>query len=169
MARLLAALVAALSAAPALAQGGLEPSAGRLPPVAAPLRSPPPAGPAAPPSRGSVLEQVNGVVREVDQQTHRIVVEAGGERVTLSLDRNTMVYTASGLGTVLDVVPGSQVRAGRNADMVAYWVQIRPAAPAAAPASAGSTVSSAGPPAPAPASAPPPAAEPAGATSTTRR
>jgi hypothetical protein len=49
--------------------------------------------------------------------------------VTLSLDRNTMVYTAAGLGTVLDVVPGSHIRAGRNADFLAYWVQVR--APAA--------------------------------------
>jgi hypothetical protein len=77
-----------------------------------------------------VLEQVTGTVKEVDRKEHRIVVESsGGVRITLSLDRNTMVYTSSGLGTVLDVVPGAQIRAGRNADMVAYWVQLRPSAP----------------------------------------
>jgi hypothetical protein len=75
-----------------------------------------------------VLEQLSGVVREVDRKSHHITLETGtgGERVTLALDRNTMVYTASGLGTVLDVVPGAQIRAGRNADFVAYWVQVRP-------------------------------------------
>jgi hypothetical protein len=36
-----------------------------------------------------------------------------------------MVYTATGLGTPLDVVPGVQIRAGRNADSLAYWVQVR--------------------------------------------
>ena len=153
MARTPLALVAALAAAPALAQGGIDPSSGRLPPVGAPIVTPrggPTTTPDSPPSHGSVLEQVNGVVREVDRKANRIVVESGGTQVTLSLDRNTMVYTSHGLGTVLDVVPGAQVRAGRNADMVAYWVQIRPAAPAAKAAA-------------------PPAAEPAGAASTAPR
>ena len=134
MVRSLAALVASLTAALALAQGGLDPSTGRLPPVGAPIVNPrnntPSAGPSAPPARGTVLEQLNGVVKEVDRKGHRIVVESGGAQITLSLDRNTMVYTQNGLGTVLDVVPGAQIRAGRNADMVAYWVQVRPTAPA---------------------------------------
>ncbi len=81
-----------------------------------------------------MLEQVSGTVREVDRERHRIALDVGGERVTLSLDRNTFVYTASGLGTVLDVVPGAQVRAGRNAEFVAYWIQVRPPAAGNAPA-----------------------------------
>jgi hypothetical protein len=138
MTRVPAALLAALVALPALGQGGLEPS-GRLPPT-----PPPPAPspehakpvelPSSTPSRGTVLEQVTGTVKEVDRKAHRIVVETAGDRVTLSLDRNTMVYTSGGLGTVLDVIPGAQIRAGRNADMVAYWVQIRPSALPGAPA-----------------------------------
>ena len=141
------ALLGLLAAAPALAQGGLEPS-GRLPPVATP---PPPSSPKnatpvplpAPMARGAVLEQVTGTVRDVDRKEHRIVVDTGGGApVTLSLDRNTMVYTAAGLGTVLDVVPGAHIRAGRNADMVAYWVQVRPTAPPPSPAPEAATTTS---------------------------
>jgi hypothetical protein len=73
-----------------------------------------------------VLVEVDGVVREVDRKAQRIAVDAGAERVTLSIDRNTMVYTSAGLGTVLDVVPGARIRAGRNAEFLAYWVQVRP-------------------------------------------
>ena len=140
MVRPLAVLSAALSllaAAPARAQGSLEPS-GRLPPVSprpgdgGTPESPPKKAvavetPAAPLTRGAVLEQVSGIVRQVDRKDHKFTVEpAGGDRVTLSMDRNTMVYTSAGLGTVLDVVPGAVIRAGRNADFVAYWVQVRP-------------------------------------------
>jgi hypothetical protein len=84
--------------------------------------------PTAPLPRGAVLEQLSGVVREVDRKSHHITVEANGERVTLAMDRNTMVYTSAGLGTVLDVTAGAQIRAGRNADFVAYWIQVRPVA-----------------------------------------
>jgi hypothetical protein len=85
--------------------------------------------PTRPLPRGAVLEQLSGVVREIDRKSHHLTVEApGGERVTLAMDRNTMVYTSAGLGTVLDVVPGAQIRAGRNAEFVAYWVQVRPPA-----------------------------------------
>ncbi len=131
MSRTTAALLLALAAASARAQGPLGPS-GRLPPVPPGPAAPPPPpkdapteSPALPPQRGSVLAEVSGNVREVDRKAHQIAIEADGGVVTLSLDRNTMVYTPSGLGTVLDVVPGAQVRAGRNADFLAYWVQVR--------------------------------------------
>jgi hypothetical protein len=42
-----------------------------------------------------------------------------------------MVYTPAGLGTVLDVKPGAQVRAGKNAKGVAFWIQVRADGPAA--------------------------------------
>jgi hypothetical protein len=144
MARPLVLLLAALAASPARGQGPLEPS-GRLPPVASPAAPEPPRkatpapAPAGPLPRGAVLEPVSGTVREVDRAAQTITVETAGERVTLSMDRNTMVYTPAGLGTVLDVVPGAQIRAGRNADLVAYWVQVRapagraPGPPPAAP------------------------------------
>jgi hypothetical protein len=136
MARSPVLLLALLAAVPALAQGPLEPS-GRLPPVGStvprddpgkpPRKAAPVEAPAAPLPRGAVLEQLSGVVREVDRKEHQVTVETtGGERVKLAMDRNTMVYTSAGLGTVLDVTPGAQVRAGRNAEFVAYWVQVRP-------------------------------------------
>jgi hypothetical protein len=72
-----------------------------------------------------VLEEVSGTVRDIDRQAYRIELDTASGPVTISLDRNTMVYTASGLATVLDVRPGTQIRAGRNADFLAYWVQVR--------------------------------------------
>jgi hypothetical protein len=160
MTRPLLALLAALAALPARAQGHLEPS-GRLPPVAPPAPAPPdgippkaaPAKSAAPLPRGAVLEPVSGTVRDVDRMGHRITIDTGSEHVTLSTDRNTMVYTSAGLGTVLDVVPGAQIRAGRNADFVAYWVQVRPpagkgsGAPAPAPGQGAGPAGGAGAPA----------------------
>lgn len=117
-----------------------QPSAPDSPPPGAPLSSAgePGAPKGAPPEppvtraergrppvpRGAVLEEVSGIVREVDRKAHRLGVETGSGAVTLSLDRNTMVYTSAGLATVLDVRPGVRIRAGRNADFLAYWVQV---------------------------------------------
>ena len=142
MIRLLVVPLLAL-ALPALAQGPVDPT-GRLPPVAPPTRPAPPGEPPrkavpverspAPLPHGAILEQVSGTVVSVDRQTHQFTLDAAGEKITLSMDRNTMVYTPAGLGTVLDVVPGAPVRAGRNADLVAFWVQVRPIPKAAASA-----------------------------------
>jgi hypothetical protein len=131
------ALAALLLAAPDAT--GLAPS---LPPVAAPTgqAGQPAAGPQSgspapgraptrsatqPIPRGAVLEEVSGVLEGFDRQAHRLTVGTAGGEVTLSVDRNTMVYTSAGLGTVADLVPGSQLRAGRNAEALAYWVQVR--------------------------------------------
>jgi len=95
------------------------------PPSPAPAARAEPLPAKAPVPRGAVLEEVSGTVREVDRKAHKLAVETAAGNVTLSLDRNTMVYTTTGLGTVLDVAPGQQVRAGRNADFLAYWVQVR--------------------------------------------
>ena len=105
-----------------------------VPPGAAPRAALPAGSSAATPAarapkepvlRGTVLEEVAGKVAEIDRKAHRLRIETASGPVTLSLDRNTMVYTATGLGTVLDLAPGVQVRAGRNADFLAYWVQVR--------------------------------------------
>lgn len=138
MARSPAPLLALLLAVPAFAQGPVEPS-GRLPPVNPPLPRDDPGKPprkaapvetqAAPLPRGAVLEQLSGVVRDVDRKAHHVTIEtSGGDHVKLALDRNTMVYTSAGLGTALDITSGAHVRAGRNAEFVAYWVQVRPVA-----------------------------------------
>lgn len=135
-----AAICAALVAATAHAQAPGRSSL-TIPPTAAPQpRAEPPAtprppGPRPPVVRGSVLEEVSGAVREVDRKAHRLTVETASGPVSLSLDRNTMVYTASGLGTILDLAPDQQIRAGRNADFLAYWVQVRGGPAKAAPAS----------------------------------
>jgi hypothetical protein len=122
-----------LLGAVARAQGLTEPAPDGRPPAAAPDAqqpgtTPPASTPGVTLPRGAVLEEVTGVVRGVDRKAHTIAVDANGKEVTLSLDRNTMVYTAAGLGTVLDLVPGAQIKAGRNAESLAYWVQVRPPA-----------------------------------------
>jgi hypothetical protein len=92
---------------------------------------PPPATAAKKPlPRAAVLDEVSGVLRAVSPADHRLTIQTAGGDVSLGFDRNTMVYTSSGLGTVRDLVPGVQLRAGRNADMLAYWVLVRPASPA---------------------------------------
>jgi hypothetical protein len=132
MTRATLALLLALAGA-ARAQGVAHPPPDARPPGAA---APGPGVRGVTLPRGAVLEEVSGVVREVDRKAQRLSVEANGAPVTLSLDRNTMVYTAAGLGTVIDLVPGAQVRAGRNAEFLAYWIQVRaPAGKADAPPS----------------------------------
>jgi len=126
------ALLLALAVASARAQGLNDPPPDGRPPAAARDPLPPANAPDArakalptPLPRGAILEEVSGTVRDVDRKGHRFAVDVNGEKVTLALDRNTMVYTPAGLGTVLDVVPGAQIRAGRNAEFLAYWVQVR--------------------------------------------
>jgi hypothetical protein len=143
------ALLAAALLTPAAARG--QPQHGDAPTVPAPTTPPPDASapisptppavdkpadasasdaakrsePAKPLPRASVLEDVAGTVREVDRKAHRIVVDAPGGPVTLTLDRNTLVYGPRGLVTPFEVRPGAQVRVGRNAEFVAYWVAVR--------------------------------------------
>ncbi len=135
------ALALALAAASASAQtpAPREGAPGTPPTATAP--APPSTAPAPPVSssqplprsqsveRGTVLEEVSGKVAEIDRRSHTLRIETTSGPVTLSLDRNTMVYTANGLGTVLDVTPGAQIRAGRNADLLAYWIQVRAVPP----------------------------------------
>jgi len=125
------ALALAVAAAAARAQTPPPPAAAApLPPVspagapAAPA-APPPAPRREPPPRGAVLEEVAGTVAEIDRATNRLRVDTAAGPVTLTLDRNTMVYTGAALGTVLDVSAGARIRAGRNADFRAYWVQVQ--------------------------------------------
>lgn len=138
-------LAAALLAPVALAQAPAAPEekpAAPQPP-AGDIRGtlPPPrliAAPERPRTPDSVLQEVVGTVRAVDRAAHRITVATAAGDVTLHLDRNTLIYGPGGLVTVLDVVPGATVRAGRDAGMKAYWVTVTarpvaPAGPAAAP------------------------------------
>uniref|UniRef100_UPI001F55AF14 hypothetical protein n=1 Tax=Anaeromyxobacter oryzisoli TaxID=2925408 RepID=UPI001F55AF14 len=99
-----------------------------------------------PPPRGTVLEDVTGTVHGVDRRAHRIEIDTASGRVALTLDRNTLVYGPRGLVTPLDVQPGATVRAGRNADFLAYWIAVRAADPAAASAPGGGASGKSGPP-----------------------
>lgn len=150
LAVLAAAALAAAPVRPAAAADPAPPAAAPADPAAAPVdfgqKKPAPA---------AVLEEITGTVAAVDRQTRRIELTTAKGPVTLGLDRNTLVYTKAGLGTALDIAPGQPIRAGRNAQSVAYWVQIRPA-PAAKPAA--TPAPEAAPPAAAPAPATPPAA-----------
>lgn len=137
-----AASAGAQSSIPGGAGRGMTPPMIPTPPSASPSPStssaqPPRAGkdPKEPVQRGTVLEEVSGKVADIDRRVHKLRVDTASGPVTLSLDRNTMVYTSTGLGTVLDVVPGAQIRAGRNADFLAFWVQVRatPQPPASTP------------------------------------
>ncbi|HTN51226.1 MAG TPA: hypothetical protein VML50_02385 [Anaeromyxobacter sp.] len=89
-------------------------------------------------------------MKQVDPVAHVLTIEAAGGPVSLGLDRNTLVYGPTGLVTPLDLTPGALVRAGRNADALAYWIQIRaparPATPAAPPGQGSSPTGGAGPP-----------------------
>jgi hypothetical protein len=111
-------------------------------------------------------------VRDIDRKQHRLTVATAGGEVTLSLDRNTMVYTPAGLGTVLDLAKGTQIRAGRNADFLAYWVQVRGAPPTTAtPTPGGGPPPAAGGPPPGEvpstgAATPPPGPMPSGGATT---
>ncbi len=153
MQKTLLALALALPALAGRAQAPDRPAGSTplAPAPATPAEPPPSAKAKAPLPRGAVLEEVSGTVREVDRKVHRLAVETAAGPVSLSLDRNTMVYTAAGLGTMLDLVPGQQIRAGRNADFLAYWVQVRgpvkaepPSTPAQGTGPAGSAAAPAG-------------------------
>jgi len=101
-------------------------------------RAVPSGAPAADASRESSppLAVVNGVVRSLDLAAHTVQLDVGGDVQTLGLDRNTLVYVAGGLSTVFALRPGDEVRAGRNGQAVAYWIQVlRAPAPGAPPAS----------------------------------
>lgn len=141
----LAAALAFFAAAPARSDQQ-DATASTAPPAAAPAGSPGAAarpgdaagkgsGRAAPTRKAippaAVLEEVEGTVKAIDRNAHRLEVATQHGDVSLTFDRNTMVYTARGMGTVLDVVPGAELRAGRNASFVVYWIQVR--APGNAP------------------------------------
>ncbi|ACL65740.1 conserved hypothetical protein [Anaeromyxobacter dehalogenans 2CP-1] len=120
------------------------------------------AKPAKPLPRASVLEEVVGTVKEVDRAHHRLTIDAAAGPVTLTIDRNTLVYGPAGLTTVLDVVAGASVRAGRNADDLAYWVTVRgPQRPPSTPAQ-GTGPGGGGPPPAGEGGAPAPTAPPPG-------
>jgi hypothetical protein len=124
--------------------------AGEAPP-AAPAASPP-ASPSAPSSAPSPappsVTEVSGAVSTVDLQRHRLTVDTAAGPVELGWDRNTLIYQPGGATTASAVRPGWILKAGLDAARTAYWIQVRPPAPAPPPA------------APAPPAPPPPSPSP---------
>jgi hypothetical protein len=114
---------AAPAAEPAIGDDG--------PPPSAYLPAPPVAQQASPPA-ATPLAVVDGRIRAVDLAAHAVEIELGGDTVRLGIDRNTLVYLPAGRATVADLRPGDQVRVGRNGRELAYWIEVRRAAPAAA-------------------------------------
>lgn len=109
-----------------------------------------PAVAAAPDGGPLGLEIRSGRVAAVDWGDRRVTVLGGGGRLELGFDRNTVVFLVGRLGTMRDVLPGVEVRAGVGQDGVAAWIEIGPspsdggaagpgdgAAPAAGSGSAG--------------------------------
>jgi hypothetical protein len=156
MTRLPLALAALLALSVARAQE-TPPAASPEAAPASPAAAAPAAAPAPEPQRpgarivprGAVLEEVAGTLEAIDRSGHRLTIGTASGPVSLGVDRNTMVYTGAGLGTVRDLVPGLQLRAGRNAEFLAYWVQVRPvpSAPTSTPGQGTGPAGAAGPPA----------------------
>lgn len=81
------------------------------------------------PSSATVIEEITGTVASIDRRSQKVEIATSKGARILSLDRNTLVFTTAGLGTVRDLKPGVAVRAGRNALSSAYWIQIWPSSP----------------------------------------
>jgi hypothetical protein len=72
-------------------------------------------------------------VIDIDHRTHRLRLRTTAGEVILSFDRNTLVLTPSGAATPLHLAAGAKVRAGRDRDQRAAWVEVRPAPSTPAP------------------------------------
>jgi hypothetical protein len=84
---------------------------------------------------GAFLDEVSGTVQAVDRVHHRVTIDTRSGPTEIALDRNTLVYGPRGLGTVLDVTPGAEIRAGRDSHALAFWILLRPAGPTTEPSS----------------------------------
>lgn len=85
-----------------------------------------PALAAAPDGGPPGLEVRSGRVAAVDWGDRRVTLLGAGGRLELGFDRNTVVFLVGRLGTLRDVLPGVEVRAGVGQDGVAAWIEIGP-------------------------------------------
>jgi hypothetical protein len=109
-------LLAAMMAA-AVANDTSPPTADRPAKKPAPAVRPPGAPVASLPS-------VEGELVEVDHRAHRLRLRTTAGEVLLAFDRNTLVRTPAGAATPLHLVAGAKVRAGRDGDARAAWVEV---------------------------------------------
>jgi hypothetical protein len=100
---------------------------------AAPAAVRPPARPAGAPAAS--LPTVEGELLEVDHGAHRLRLRTAEGELLLFFDRNTLVLGPAGAATPLALRVGARVRAGREGDTRASWVELRapPSTPTASP------------------------------------
>lgn len=84
-----------------------------------------PALAAAPAGGPPGLEIRSGSVVAMDWGDRRVTLLGTAGRFDLGFDRNTVVYLMGRLGTLRDLLPGVEVRAGVGQDEVAAWIEIR--------------------------------------------
>lgn len=112
------------------------------------------------------LPTVVGEIIEIDHRLHRLRLRTVDGELSLGFDRNTAFLGPAGATTPLQLVPGLRVRAGRDGEVRAAWVDLHPieppapAPPAPAPPAPAPAPSAPAPAPSAPATAPAPAAPP---------
>lgn len=115
-------LLAALAALPPAAQPPATLAAPKRTAAARPVALP-----------AASLPTVEGEILAIDHREHRLRLRTAGGELVLSFDRNTMILEPGGAATPLQLVPGSVVKAGRDGEARAAWVELRP--PPSAPGS----------------------------------
>ena len=108
-----------------------------------------PEAPTAPPADAAARPKtVSGTLSEVVPAQHRVTMAAADGPVTLSLDRNTLVFLETRQGTVQDLAAGLPARASVGPKGEAYWIELLPpgaASPTPPPSPASTTSQSPGP------------------------
>ena len=94
-----------------------------------PAAARPPARPPAAPTAS--LPTVEGELLEVDHAAHRLRLRTAEGELLLFFDRNTLVLGPAGAATPLLLTVGARVRAGREGDTRASWVELK--APSSTP------------------------------------
>jgi hypothetical protein len=92
--------------------------------------------PARPPTAPTAsLPTVEGEILEVDHATHRLRLRTAEGELLLFFDRNTLVLGPAGAATPLILTAGAKVRAGREGDTRASWIELKapPSTPTAGP------------------------------------
>src|SRR5512138_2622482 len=72
------------------------------------------------------VRTVSGKVTALGWPEPRFTLDTGEAPLTVGIDRNTLVFLESRLGTVRDLVVGLPVRAGLSGANLAAWVEVRP-------------------------------------------
>jgi hypothetical protein len=80
------------------------------------------------------VRTVAGEIGSVEWSEHRFTLEAADGPLAVHVDRNTLVFLESQLGTVRDLYTGLPVRVGlEGAQNLATWVEVRPPGTTATP------------------------------------